>query len=231
MNSKLMNMFMKILNPTVTFQVGDIARVPYLAPEEEPAIITTRVDGLVALARTDWNEAELSWDFELHPLMLHRSSEASLRVTYDRLCCEWNKRVLAVQQAEEANNRLFLLTCGLTDELTSDVSLSEIALNANPVHRYGSDISDDERKARLQTDTLRELLSYAIGCMMGRYSLDKPGLIYAHSGNQGFDPSQYETFHADDDGIITLLDTDWGVRDDAANRVVEFIGVAEVHRR
>ena len=62
--------------------------------------------------------------------------------------------------------------------------------------------------------------------MMGRYSLDKPGLIYAHSGNQGFDPSQYETFRADDDGIIPLLETDWGIRDDATNRIVEFIGVA-----
>jgi type II restriction/modification system DNA methylase subunit YeeA len=62
--------------------------------------------------------------------------------------------------------------------------------------------------------------------MMGRYSLDKPGLIYAHSDNVGFDPSQYKTFPADDDGIVPLLDADWGIRDDAANRIVEFIGVA-----
>ncbi len=60
----------------------------------------------------------------------------------------------------------------------------------------------------------------------GTYSLDKPGLIYAHSGNQGFDPSQYETFNADDDGIIPVLETDWGIDDDAANRIVEFISVA-----
>ena len=62
--------------------------------------------------------------------------------------------------------------------------------------------------------------------MMGRYSLDKPGLVYAHSWQPGFDPSQYRTFRADDDGIIPLLETDWGIRDDAANRIVEFIGVA-----
>src|SRR5215831_14097148 len=68
-------------------------------------------------------------------------------------------------------------------------------------------------------------MSYAIGCMMGRYSLDKPGLIYAYSGNQGFDSSQYQTFPADDDGIIPLMETDW-FPDDASNRLVEFISVA-----
>lgn len=73
---------------------------------------------------------------------------------------------------------------------------------------------------------MKQLLSYAIGCMLGRYSLDKPGLIYAHSGNEGFDPSQYKSFRADDDGILPLFDTDWGIRDDATSRFIEFIGVA-----
>jgi type II restriction/modification system DNA methylase subunit YeeA len=70
-----------------------------------------------------------------------------------------------------------------------------------------------------------ELVSYAIGCMMGRYSLDATGLIYAHSGNEGFDPSRYPTFPADDDGIVPLTDTDW-FDDDAAHRLIEFISVA-----
>jgi type II restriction/modification system DNA methylase subunit YeeA len=77
-----------------------------------------------------------------------------------------------------------------------------------------------------EEEDIKRLLSYAIGCVMGRYSLDKPGLIYAHSGNQGFDASQYKTFRADDDGIIPLLNTDWGIRDDATNRFVEFISIA-----
>jgi type II restriction/modification system DNA methylase subunit YeeA len=72
---------------------------------------------------------------------------------------------------------------------------------------------------------MEELVSYAIGCMMGRYSLDAPGLIYAHSGNEGFDPSQYTTFPADDDGIVPLTDTEW-FEDDAANRLYDFISVA-----
>jgi type II restriction/modification system DNA methylase subunit YeeA len=72
---------------------------------------------------------------------------------------------------------------------------------------------------------MEELVSYAIGCMMGRYSLDAPGLIYAHSGNEGFDPSRYPTFPADDDGIVPLTDTEW-FDDDAALRLIEFISVA-----
>jgi type II restriction/modification system DNA methylase subunit YeeA len=72
---------------------------------------------------------------------------------------------------------------------------------------------------------MEELVSYAIGCMMGRYSLDAPGLIYAHSGNECFDPGQYTTFPADDDGIVPLTDTEW-FEDDACNRVIEFISKA-----
>ncbi len=72
---------------------------------------------------------------------------------------------------------------------------------------------------------MQELVSYAIGCMMGRYSLDEPGLIYAHSGNEGFDPSRYARFPADADGILPITDTDW-FDDDAAHRLVEFIAVA-----
>ena len=72
---------------------------------------------------------------------------------------------------------------------------------------------------------MEELVSYAIGCMMGRYSLDAPGLIYAHSGNEDFDPSRYTTFPADADGIVPLTDTEW-FDDDAAHRLIEFISVA-----
>jgi type II restriction/modification system DNA methylase subunit YeeA len=95
----------------------------------------------------------------------------------------------------------------------------------NPAYRYGIKNSENERDIRFREDSIEELVSYAIGCMMGRYSLDAPSLIYAHSGNEGFDPSQYTTFPADDDGIVPLTDTEW-FDDDACNRVVEFISVA-----
>jgi type II restriction/modification system DNA methylase subunit YeeA len=114
-----------------------------------------------------------------------------------------------MKQFEEENNRLFIDSYGLSGELSSDVQDDQITL-------YRPNRQED----------IKRLLSYAIGCMMGRYSLDKPGLVYAHGGNEGFDPTQYKTFRADDDGIIPLLETDWGIRDDATNRLVDFVGVA-----
>jgi type II restriction/modification system DNA methylase subunit YeeA len=109
---------------------------------------------------------------------------------------------------EEGINQLLITAHNLGNELSPEVPDDQITL-------YRPDRAED----------IKRLISYCIGCMMGRYSLDKPGLIYAHDGNRGFDPSEYKTFRADDDGIIPLLETDWGIRDDATNRFVKFIGV------
>jgi type II restriction/modification system DNA methylase subunit YeeA len=132
---------------------------------------------------------------------LQRSQEAA-----DAECLA---RFTRMKELEEENNRLFIGAYGLQDELSPEVPDDQITL-------YRPDREED----------IKRLLSYAIGCIMGRYSLDKPGLIYAHGDNQGFDPSQYKTFRADDDGIIPLLEVDWGIRGDATNRIVEFISVA-----
>ena len=95
----------------------------------------------------------------------------------------------------------------------------------NPAYRYGGKLTEEEQWTRFRQDTMKELVSYAIGCMMGRYSLDAPGLVYAHSGNVGFDASRYTTFPADSDGIVPLTDSEW-FDDDAAHRLIEFISVA-----
>jgi type II restriction/modification system DNA methylase subunit YeeA len=130
-----------------------------------------------------------------------------------------------MKRLEEENNRIFIEAYGLHDELRPDVPLEEITLTCNPHYRYGGNKTEEELEALLRTDTIKELISYAIGCMMGRYSLDEPGLIYAHAGNVGFDPSRYKTFPADDDAIIPVMDRDW-FDDDAARRFVEFLKAA-----
>lgn len=118
-------------------------------------------------------------------------------------------RYLEMKQAEAANNRIFIEAFSLQGELSPEVHDDQITLYQP-----------------FREEDIRRLLSYIIGCMAGRYSLDKPGLVYAHSGDQGFDPSQYKSFRADDDGIIPMLETDRGVPEDAANRIVEFVGAA-----
>ena len=87
-----------------------------------------------------------------------------------------------MQRLEEENNRIFIEAYGLQDELTPEVPLNEITLTCNPHYRYGNDKSEEELEALLLADTMRELVSYAVGCMFGRYSLDKPGLILANQG-------------------------------------------------
>ena len=130
-----------------------------------------------------------------------------------------------MKHLEEENNRLFIDTYGLADDLTPDVPIEQITLTVNPAYRYGGKLTKEEQWTRFRQDTMAELVSYAIGCMMGRYSLDAPGLIYAHSGNVGFDAARYTTFPADSDGIIPLTQNDW-FEDDAAHRLIKFISVA-----
>ncbi|KAK0359593.1 hypothetical protein LTR94_030717, partial [Friedmanniomyces endolithicus] len=110
-----------------------------------------------------------------------------------------------MKRLEEENNKLFIDAYGLQDELTPDVPDEQITLT----------------RANREKDSQR-LVSYAIGCMMGRYSLDEPGLIYAHAGNQDFDASRYQTFPADADGIIPLTEMHW-FEDDATHRIQEFL--------
>jgi type II restriction/modification system DNA methylase subunit YeeA len=127
-----------------------------------------------------------------------------------------------MKELEEENNRLFIEAYGLEDELTPEVPEEEITLFANPKYRYGSKLSEDQLEERFRTDTIKELISYSVGCMMGRYSLDEPGLIYAHSANEGFDPGRYRTFPADDDGVIPITELEW-FEDDITARFVKFI--------
>ena len=131
-----------------------------------------------------------------------------------------------MQRLEEENNSLFIDTYGLQNELTPDVPLSEITLTCNPHYRYGGNLTDKEREDRLQSDTVVELISYSLGCMMGRYSLDREGLVYAHAGNKGFktlvEGGAYISFPADSDGILPLASETW-FEDDIAVRFVEFI--------
>src|SRR5690606_32933171 len=149
----------------------------------------------------------------------------TLESSYTAWITQNRATIAEMKRLEEENNRLFIDAYGLADELTPDVSLSQITLTVNPAYRYGGKLTEEEQWTRFRQDTMQELVSYAIGCMMGRYSLDAPGLIYAHSGNEGFDPSRYTTFPADEDGIVPITDAEW-FEDDAANRVVEFVSVA-----
>jgi len=132
-----------------------------------------------------------------------------------------------MQRLEEENNRIFIEAYGLQDELTPEVPLNEITLTCNPHYRYGNNRSDEELEALLKADTLKEFISYAVGCMFGRYSLDKPGLILANQGETIEDYLKQvpePTFPADTDNVIPILDGDW-FTDDISERFRKFLRV------
>lgn len=223
-NSPLVNHFLLALSPTLDFHEGPVGRLPYLANTGLEAVGVARE--CTAIAQTDWDAYERSWDFQSSPLL---TVSSALTPTLESSYTAWIKQnrgtIAEMQRLEEENNRLFIDAYGLADELTPDVPIEQITLTVNPAYRYGGKMTEDELWTRFREDSMQELVSYAIGCMMGRYSLNEPGLIYAHSGNQGFDPSRYASFPADADGILPLTDKEW-FADDAANRLIEFISVA-----
>ncbi|MEA2083543.1 MAG: BREX-1 system adenine-specific DNA-methyltransferase PglX [Thermodesulfobacteriota bacterium] len=250
--------FMKVMNPTLNFQVGNVSALPVLKKEvvDRKPEIEKVVMALIAGARNDWNAYERSWDFQSLPIL---TASSELTPTLESSYTTWTTKnrasIAEMKYLEEENNHLFIDAYGLADELTPDVPIEQITLTVNPAYRYGGKLTEKEQWTRFRQDTMEELVSYAIGCMMGRYSLDAPGLIYAHSGNEKFNEIYYNrkdaksakkenkktlrplrlcgenssenkiSFPPDDDGIVPLTDTEW-FDDDATNRLIEFISKA-----
>ena len=227
-NTPIVLAIARVTNPTLHFQIGNFVNIPFIEGVEEDFSrdVMKNVDWLVRSTIIDWNAYECSWNFKSLPI-LTASAEPSLSLesSYTAWITRNRETIAEMQRFEEENNRLFIDAYGLTDELTPDVPIEQITLTVNPAYRYGGELTEEDQWTRFRQDTMKELVSYAIGCMMGRYSLDEPGFIYAHSGGKGFDPSRYTTFPADPDGIVPLTDSDW-FEDDAAHRLIEFISVA-----
>ncbi len=224
LNSKITRAALGAINPTLNFQAWNIGNLPLDISLLESRSLSQTLQRLYATAQKDWNAYERSWDFHSLPLLTGEPA-LILESGYSAWITQNRNTIAETKRLEEENNRLFIDAYGLGEELIPDVPLSQITLMVNPAYRYGGKLTEEEQWTRFREDTMQELVSYAIGCMMGRYTLDAPGLIYADSGNEGFDPSRYATFPADQDGIVPLIDTDW-FDDDACHRLIEFMSVA-----
>ncbi|CAI09090.1 conserved hypothetical protein [Aromatoleum aromaticum EbN1] len=224
LNSKPTSDWLRIINPTLHANPGDIAQLPLPPHEVLTGVEISRLGrAAVSLTRSDWDAYERSWDFQSFPLLTASADpDSTLESSYTAWVTQNHDTIVEMKRLEEENNRLFIDAYGLQDELTPDVPIEQITLTVNPAYRYGGNLTEVEQWTRFRQDTMEELVSYAIGCMMGRYSLDEPGLIYAHAGNVGFDANRYKTFPADADGIVPITDEFW-FEDDAANRVREFL--------
>ena len=216
--------FLSFLNSTFHYQIGNISDLPWVFPTE--GAVSETAGRCIDQGLKDWDAYERSWDFEsLSILKASTESTPTLGSSYTAWITQNRETIAEMKRLEEENNRLFIDAYGLTDEITPDVPIEEITLTVNPAYRYGGNLTEEERWTRFRQDTMKELVSYAIGSMMGRYSLDGPGLIYAHSGNVDFDATRYTKFPADSDGIVPFTDYEW-FDDDACHRLIEFISAA-----
>ncbi len=220
LNSKVVSWLLKVINPSIHANPGDILKLPINRSASK-----LNAERAISSAELDWDSYEASWGFQTSPLITDDCKMSTVQESYTHWQMKNQQAITEMKSLEEENNRLFIDAYGLQDKLTPDVPIEQITLTVNPPYRYGKGKTEAEYESLFRTDTMKELLSYAIGCMMGRYSLDKPGLVYAHAGNKDFDASQYSSFPADDDGIIPITDYDW-FSDDACNRLVQFIETA-----
>lgn len=220
LNSNLFAEMIKLVSPTMDFRFGTIQNLPMVPCENISA------EELIQISKDDWDAYETSWDFVASPLTTSQRDSETLSNLF-RLHLE-NQNELAEKAAslEAINDKNIRSFVGLPlDENSETINIRHTTLSGNLTYRYGDNKTKEECALLFCSDTMRELISYTIGCMMGRYSLDEPGLTYAQSGNEGFDPSRYATFPADEDGIVPVMDDDW-FEDDATSRFVEFLKVA-----
>ena len=227
-NTKVCRNLLAFLAPTINFNIGDVAKVPISSDVQQSRLGREIGKDCIQIAKSDWDFYETSWDFTSLPLLSSDYRQPTLKASYQKLRAHWRDMTLEMQRLEEENNRIFIDAYGLQDELTPDVPLKEITLTCNPHYRYGGDKTETELEALLLADTMRELVSYAVGCMFGRYSLDKSGLILA---NQGETLADYLAqvpqpgFPANDDNVIPVLDGDW-FANDITLRLRQFLRVA-----
>lgn len=248
LNSKISSFFLDFLSPTINFQLQDICNIPVLKNAEIDDDIVDLAKKNISLSKSDWDAFETSWDFTKHPLVVtsdqcivNSESSANTQLTtnhssqstsgqllvnsdssantqlstthyplttiaqaYQRWEEETNARFAQLKANEEELNRIFIDIYGLQDELTPEVEDKDVTV----------------RKADLQRD-IKSLLSYAVGCMFGRYSLDVEGLAFAGGT---WDESKYVTFKPDEDNVIPITDEDY-FEDDIIGRLIAWLKV------
>ena len=236
MNSKVTHALLQIRGATLNMTSGVVSEIPYLRPTGQHAgQLSTHATQLVRLAKWDWNSFEPAWDFTSLPLLSPDNRGETLEASYTILRTHWQSMTEEMHGLEEENNRIFIDAYGLQDELTPEVPIKEITLTCNPAYRYGVKGNEEDRETRLCADTMAEFLSYAVGCMFGRYSLDAPGLILANQGERRNDYLAHipePSFMPDKDNVIPVLNGDW-FPDDITERFRLFLRVtfSEAHFR
>ena len=240
LNSKLVNNILKVLSPTLNFEVGQISRIPSCNIEKNYQTINNIVQQNISISKQDWDAHETSWDFQRNEL-LNMDAEIpreephpdSIEWRVEQYKKKWEQMFNQLHTNEEELNRQFIEIYGLQDELTPDVPIDEITiLQQGEISFVPSEEGENAPKIMKWNDDviIKQLISYAVGCMMGRYRLDKPGLHIAHPEPTAEEIAPYSyhgrKYEIDDDGILPLMNSDCGFSDNAPLRIADFVRIA-----
>lgn len=207
-NSIIVNKIIACLSPTLNYEVGQICSLPIIFSNNVELVkkIISIVDNNIQISKDDWDSFETSWDFEMHPLLRFKEN-GKVSDSFNKWKEYKQEQFNKLKANEEELNKLFIEIYGLKDEMDEKIEDKDITL-----------------KGALETekDCIKSLLSYAVGCMFGRYSLDEKGLVFA--GGE-FNLSKYKSFPADEDAVIPVL-SEHLFSDDITSRFKEFLKVA-----
>lgn len=213
LNSIVAQKILTILNPTINTGSDVIMKLPYKTSESNKKQCTNLVKENISISKSDWDSFETSWDFQTHPLLalpaldmagLITAKQLTLAERYEHFKAVCEDRFDILQENEEELNRIFIDIYGVKDELTPDVAPKDVTVHQ--IFDSKDDVPDDLQGSNYvltQEDVMKSLLSYAVGCLFGRYSLDMPGLAYA--GGE-WDAGKYQTFIPDNDNVVPITD-------------------------
>ncbi|MEY8428517.1 BREX-1 system adenine-specific DNA-methyltransferase PglX [Lachnospiraceae bacterium 46-15] len=233
MNSKVAKYILKAISPTLNYNAGDISNLPLLLDDGLIKEVSEAVDACIEISKEDWDTFEISWDFTSNPLIGNYELVESAYNNYIKNANDLTERL---KQLETRINKILIAGYGVEHDMNEAVEDKDVSLQLNSAYRYkikkkrgASDTEDEEfvepiekRNKMFLRDTVCELISYAVGCMFGRYSLDDDGLVYA--GGM-WDSGRYITFKPDEDAIIPICDDEY-FEDDIVGRFIYFIETA-----
>jgi type II restriction/modification system DNA methylase subunit YeeA len=252
LNSKISEETLKIISQTLNISPGEVSKIPVIEGFTEIQAIDKIVDQLLSISKLDWDTREASWDFEGNELLKHKST-ANMEDAYDSYIQYWTNKFVQVHQQEELLNKKLIDAYGLQEDLPPDVKIKDITILQDELYRNQLDSICVPRKEDDQivnygdfqlpfdrSEIIKQFISYAIGCLFGRYSLYKPGLILANAemgiidyqkivsdnksqaGNRFFSEKE---FTPEADGIIPVLDDDY-FQDDIVSQFKRFLTAA-----
>ena len=210
-----------ILSPTLNYEVGHISSFPIIISPKHKEIIEQLTKYNIQISKTDWDSFETSWDFKIHPFLKHLDLGESYKLSsiFRIWQTETEEAFNQLKSNEEELNRIFIDIYGLQDELTPEVENKDITIS-----KVVEEKSEEDKKNSYTVDrkeAIQSFISYGVGCMFGRYSLDEEGLAYA--GGE-FDLSKYKTYPADKDNVLPII-SDPYFENDIVSRFVDFVKV------